>query len=394
MTTTPVLSQSHFRGRSDAGTIDATPTWIANEDTNWTQLVGVNFRIRFTVQETAGGNPAAATVKLQSQKNADAYQDVTASSTNVKAVDAGSSAEDASIATQRLSGTGTYVAGRYSEDGSPASTVNLAASQNTEWEFGIVINAAEVAEADTIKLKVVELSGTAITATVVPTVTVAKNQTLTPSLYDDGDTFFSPTVGATYALTAALYTDDDTFYSPTVAATYALLPALYADDDTFYSPTVVGAQTLEPSLYTDSDTFFSPTVAATYSLLPSLYDDGDTFFSPTVSATYALLPSLYDDGDTFLSPTVGATYALTPSLYDDGDTFYSPTVSASGAQNLTPSLYSDGDTFYVATVTGGDSEQYDTSNGAQSVVRSGRFGARLSGRPVGGRSGIFRTHRA
>lgn len=182
MVTTPVLSQSHFRWRTDADTVDATPTWGAAEDTNWTQPADTNFRVRFTVQETAGGNPAAATVKLQANLQGGGFFDVTTSSTIVKAVDASSSTEDTSIVTQRLSGTGGYIAGRYSEDGSPASTVNLGATDNTEWEFGIQIVSADVAHGNTITLKVVALSGTAITATVVPSLTVQQVSTGTGTL--------------------------------------------------------------------------------------------------------------------------------------------------------------------------------------------------------------------
>lgn len=67
----------------------------------------------------------------------------------------------------------------------------------------------------------------------------AEEQALTPSLFTNSNTFYSPTVAATYALTPSLYTDADTFYAATVATTYALTPSLYSDADTFYSPTVV-----------------------------------------------------------------------------------------------------------------------------------------------------------
>lgn len=183
--TTAALSQSHFRGRRDGGAIDSTPEWIANEDTNFTWGVGTNFRIRFTVQETAGGNPAADSVKLQCNLNGGAFQDVTTSSTIVRAVTYGGSAEDSAITTKRLSGTGTYVNGRYSHDGSPATNVDLTASANTEWEFDVVIRAADVANGNTIQLKVVQLTGTSITASVVPTVTVSEVAVVTQEWWPD-----------------------------------------------------------------------------------------------------------------------------------------------------------------------------------------------------------------
>lgn len=176
---------------------------------------------------------------------------------------------------------------------------------------------------------------------------------LAPSLYTDADTFPAATVAANYPLTPSLFTDGDTFYSPTAAASYTLTPALYSDADTFYAATVVGPQTLEPSLYADADTFYAPTVGSAYALTPALYSDADAFYSATVAATYALTPALYADADTFPTPVISATYALTPALYSDADTFYTAAVSQ-GAHFLQPSLYVEDDTFYSATVAGGE----------------------------------------
>jgi hypothetical protein len=185
------------------------------------------------------------------------------------------------------------------------------------------------------------------------TVDYTAPQPLTPSLYSDGDSFFSPTVGATYALTPSLFSDGDTFPSATVTpGAVALTPSLFADGDTFHAPTVAssGPQDLTPSLYTNAASFFTSTVAATYALTPSLFTDGDTFHAATVApGAVGLTPSLFSDGDTFYSPTVAATYALTAALYSDADSFPSATVSATYA--LTAALYSDADTFYTPSVT-------------------------------------------
>src|SRR4051794_9278469 len=132
--TTAVLSQSHFRNRSDTAAVNTAATFIAAVDTNHTWTAGQNFRARFTVQETAGGNPVAATVKLQANRNGGAFFDVTTSSTIVKAVDAGSSADEAAISSAQLTGTGTFVNGVYSEDGSTSTSVDLGANNNTEYE--------------------------------------------------------------------------------------------------------------------------------------------------------------------------------------------------------------------------------------------------------------------
>jgi hypothetical protein len=179
--TTAALGQTHFRGRSDGWDVDIAPEWIANEDTNFTWRTEAPFRIRFVLQETAGGNPASAAYKIQANVNGGAFQDVTTTSTIVQAVDCSSSAEDAAITTERLSGTGTFVSGRYSEDGSAATGIDLAASQGTELEYGVVLKHASVADTNTVSIKLVALSGTAVTITTALTITVS--EPATPTAY-------------------------------------------------------------------------------------------------------------------------------------------------------------------------------------------------------------------
>lgn len=187
--TTAVLSQASFRARKDQASVDTDPTsanWIAAADTNFTWQTDVCFRIRFLVQETAGGNPNAAGVKLQYNKNGAGANDVTTSSSNVIGfANASISAEDTAVTVARLGGTGTFVNGRYSNDGSPTSTADLPASGNTEWEFGIQIKGSDVANGDTITLNLVALSGTAIGLTKTPTVTVMKTAVDTKSWWGD-----------------------------------------------------------------------------------------------------------------------------------------------------------------------------------------------------------------
>lgn len=187
-------------------------------------------------------------------------------------------------------------------------------------------------------------------------VDISGDQTLTPSLFTNSNTFYAPTVSGTYTLSPGLYTDSDTFYSPTVSTSYSISPGLYTDPDTFYSPAVSATYTLTPGLYDGGDTFYTHVVSlgGSQTLVPGLYVDSDTFYSPTVSSTYTLTPALYADPDTFYSATISSTYVIAPTLYVDPDTFYAATVgSFGGPQTLLPSLYVDPDTFYVHTITGG-----------------------------------------
>jgi len=180
-------------------------------------------------------------------------------------------------------------------------------------------------------------------------------QTLTPTLFTNTQTFFSPDVtqsGAAQTLTPSLYTNTQTFHNPTVSATYGLTPALYTNDQAFFSADVTqagGAQALTPSLYTNTQTFFSPTAAATYALTPALYSNGQTFFSPTVTATRTLTPALYTNTQSFFAPTVTASKTLTAALFTNTQSFFAPTVTAT--YSLTPAKYDNNQTFYAATAT-------------------------------------------
>ncbi len=183
-------------------------------------------------------------------------------------------------------------------------------------------------------------------------------QTLTPSKYDNTQTFHNPTVTpGTVDLAPALFTNDQTFYSPDVtqpANTQDLTPDLYTNGQTFYSATVSASYELTPARYDNAQTFYAPTVTTSVTLAPDLYSNAQTFYQPTVAATYALLPDLYSNAQTFYSPTVAASNTLAPALYTNGQTFYSPSVvQAGGPQTLLPDLYTNGQTFYSATVAPG-----------------------------------------
>ena len=80
--------------------------------------------------------------------------------------------------------------------------------------------------------------------------------------------------GSGVTLTVSLVQNTNTFYSATVSSTYSLTPSLYTLTNTFYAATVAAQgplQTLTPSLFTASNAFYAPTVSATYALtLPAL----------------------------------------------------------------------------------------------------------------------------
>lgn len=107
-------------------------------------------------------------------------------------------------------------------------------------------------------------------------------QTLTPSLYTNNQTFYSPTVtpGAV-TLSPSLYTNQQTFYAPTLTATVTVNPSLYTNNQTFYGPTATpGTVTLQPALYTNTQSFYAPSVSQTGAVVyPSLFTNTNIFFA-------------------------------------------------------------------------------------------------------------------
>ncbi len=247
----------------------------------------------------------------------------------------------------------------------------------------------------------------------VPTVT-AGVVALNPSLYINANTFYTPlvtlqefpsfnifpvkkqsptkihrdhSVRATYifeqTLTPDLFTNDNTFYSPIVMREGAnLLPSTYNNTNVFYTPTITTSSVeLAPSLFTNTDTFYSPTISlqelptsavapirrrirprryidpsssgtqlAVAILHPSLYVNADTFYTSVVSSTYTLHPDLFTNDNTFYTPIVIEGQALHPSLYTNSNTFYVPVITQ-GPATLSLSLYINTSIFYRPTIS-------------------------------------------
>lgn len=185
------------------------------------------------------------------------------------------------------------------------------------------------------------------------------NETGTAQRQVPGGAFINETVAATggATLTPNLYTNAQTFYSPTISAgAVTLTPALYTNPNTFYSAIVEqggATQDLTPSLYTNINSFYNATVSTSNTLTPSLYSNENSFFSPTISTTVGLTPSLYTNNNTFYTHLIeveGGAQNVLPNLYTNTNTFYSATVSV-GSVTLTPALYTNTNSFFAASIT-------------------------------------------
>ena len=172
MSITAVIDQDSFRGRNDNGD-ETTATWKALANTDWSQNVDENFRVRFLLQETAGGNPADRH-RLQYNLAGAGWVDVTATSSVVRA-SASPNVLDAAVTTEQMAGPGTFVQGEFDE---VAGEVNEAfgASQETEHEFCVQIRSGDVTDGQTLQLRLVIFTGAVPydTYTNTPTITVVE----------------------------------------------------------------------------------------------------------------------------------------------------------------------------------------------------------------------------
>lgn len=175
--TTQSQTQIHARFRSDTGAVDGTPTWLANEDTNANVDVSsgdVTLRVRFSIQENSASSTATNWV-IRLSKNGGSYTAVTTATTSVKSADAGSDADETTINTQRLtSGTGTFQNGLYDETGSAGTSFAILSNTFTEFEFGITVISADVANGDTLDFRVYRATAALNAYTVTPRLTVVK----------------------------------------------------------------------------------------------------------------------------------------------------------------------------------------------------------------------------
>jgi hypothetical protein len=127
---------------------------------------------------------------------------------------------------------------------------------------------------------------------------------------------------ASATLTPSLFVNTKTFYTPVVAARSTLLPALFNEAKTYYAPAVSGRNTLTPALFSGTRSFYVPVVSARNTLTPALFSESHTYYSPTTSTNYTLVPSKYNETNQFYALVVTAgSVTLAPPLFGEVQTF-------------------------------------------------------------------------
>ena len=182
--TSPVFDQDTFRGRNDENGVNVDAGWYgaANGD-DWTQDVDVTFRVRFVIQETAGGMGGNTNLRIYYEKNGDGNPTgstaVTTATSDVILVDDSQGIADNETTTQVIGG-GSYVSGDSEgwDDGQSdlgTGNIDFGGNDEAEVEFCLQIVGADVADEDSIQLYVLESDATQLnTYTDWPDITVNK----------------------------------------------------------------------------------------------------------------------------------------------------------------------------------------------------------------------------
>jgi len=169
--TSPSFTQVTFRGRNDNGS-ESDATWKDIQGADWAQDSGLKFRVRFRIDETNNRAWNNYSWNLYYQRNSGGYNVVTDSSpVQVTLSDYFSDGDDC---IERLSGgSGTFVSDNNGMKEATGSIVNTgSAGYLFEVEFCLLLDAAQLADNDTINLRIYNGSSAIATYTDTPVITV------------------------------------------------------------------------------------------------------------------------------------------------------------------------------------------------------------------------------
>ena len=206
--TNPSYTQVGFRGRNDNGS-ESSATWKANENVNWSQNVAENFRVRFRIDETVP--------RLWTNKTFNLYYSVGAgynpvSGTTPVRFALSSNFNDNDDCTQQLTGgTGTFLVNNNGMKEATGGSVNTGAGGeiwDTEW--CLTIDPAQVADGNTITLRIYDGASAITTYSNTPSITVVERSFSVSDAVTVGDS-------ATVQVEAPVITDREINTSDAVA---------------------------------------------------------------------------------------------------------------------------------------------------------------------------------
>ena len=172
MTTMEAWDQVAFQYRDDDGTeVAATDRQAVNVDD--TLALDTNFRMRIGVQgaHTGGSGSFDLTVAFQYNVDAAGWNNITTTSSNVRAVGSANFTDD-DATTEQLAQSQTFVAGHMDDDGD-CPAVSLSETEESEFEICFQLRSAELSGGESVEIRIVDSGSALDTYTQTPSITVA-----------------------------------------------------------------------------------------------------------------------------------------------------------------------------------------------------------------------------
>jgi hypothetical protein len=159
--TSPIVSQTAFRGREDDGDL-AGATWLGTgNNQDWDRELDDPFRVRLLIAESNNKVLDNINWKVQYSKNGGTYTDVNATSTNVRSSYSSYVADNATTV-QRI-GSGSYATDEcdgFDDVDGVGGHIDLCANCEAELEYCVVIRSAEAAADDYFDFRVIRSDDT------------------------------------------------------------------------------------------------------------------------------------------------------------------------------------------------------------------------------------------
>jgi hypothetical protein len=220
---TPNIEQRTFRFRNDDGSQTAA-TWKATQGTSITGITTAEkFRVRYEMQETAGGDTTSVTFSLEYDLNSSGTWTQVTTTSNVVRIVSSTGVSNGTATTNLLTaGTGTFLAGQVLTTANSAAT-SMTANNHTEYEWNLQLVDGTVSNNDVIALRCMTSAGTR-------TVGAAGNGTVTASV-----------AAVVYNLSPASAVHTHTASTPSAVAVVPLTPSSASHTHTSGTPTLTEA---------------------------------------------------------------------------------------------------------------------------------------------------------
>jgi hypothetical protein len=347
-----------------AGTHDGR-TAAAALNTNWSQDVDTDFGVQFHIENFAGAGPTA--YRLEYNHNAGGWNAVTTTSSVVRLFATSDFVNGADVV--------AYLAGDISPDNYLANNNAALETANTfslgealpydeefEGHFNVQIRSADVADSDTIQLRIAESDGTALDSyTQTPTITVIEGQIIAPTGVAGAESFGTAQINMQIVPTGKAGEEafgtttvkgEDQTVIPTGVATgesagspqinLIVLPSGKAGEEAFGTLTIVpGAVLILPTGKAGEESFGTATLPFDATIFPTMKASDEAFGAASVQGpdqdifpTATTPIEMLTNGDLATGDDTGWTLEASWSVVANALYYNAPAVSHYAAQTL------------------------------------------------------------